>query len=70
MNETQLMQIIDQCKNYEISVARNKVDVSYINTLKASIADLNKLMDLLKKAHKQNKLAAQTDPSDLSEKQR
>lgn len=52
MNESQLQLLIDQCKNYEINVSKTKVDVQYINLLKGAIADLNKIMDLLKKAHK------------------
>ena len=43
-------------------MAKNKVDIDYINELKQSMADMKKLMDLLRKAHKQNALAAEDDP--------
>ena len=47
MNETELNNIIEKCKNYEISVQKTKIDMSYIKQLKISLKEYKELVKIL-----------------------
>lgn len=47
LNQEQLVQVLDQCKNYELNVQKYKIDKEYIKDLQLCLKDYGKLCSIL-----------------------
>lgn len=68
LTEEQLLRVIEKCNNYDLNVQRHKIDLRYIQELRACIGDFQRLKDIVPAGGKAADAQLLTKVSKLVEK--